>query len=205
MIGLINYGSGNIMAIANIYSRLNLPFKYVSVKEDLKDITHIVLPGVGDFDETILLLNNTGLLPTIDTLVKEKKMPVLGVCVGMQILGNKSEEGKKPGLGYIQGNVKRLEVSLLERKPHLPHMGWNSLAKAKDSHLLDNVNLEIGFYFLHSYYFQCENDGDILTTTTYGSKFASSISHNNIFGCQFHPEKSHKNGELVFENFAQQS
>lgn len=202
MITLIDYGSGNIHAIANIYKRINIPFIITNDPKELKDAQKLILPGVGDFDETMMLLNNLGIKDVLDELVVNKKIPILGVCVGMQILGNKSEEGSLEGFGWIKGRVRKIDESKLLNKPHLPHMGWNTVTIKRENSLFDNVITENGFYFLHSYYFDCEDNADVLTTTQYGEEFASAINHENVFGFQFHPEKSHQNGIELFRNFA---
>lgn len=202
MITLIDYGSGNIHAIANIYKSLNVPYVITHAIEALKNAEKLVLPGVGDFDETMKHLHNLGIKETLDERVLEKKVPILGVCVGMQILGNKSEEGKMEGFGWIKGQIKKIDTAKLTHKPHLPHMGWNTIKPVRETPLFNNFILEDGFYFLHSYYFSCENDNDILATTDYGDKFASAINHDNVYGFQFHPEKSHHNGIELFKNFA---
>lgn len=202
MITLINYGSGNIHAIANIYKRLNMPYIITHDIQELKSAQKLILPGVGDFDETMKCLNNLGIKNLLDELVLEKNIPILGVCVGMQILGNSSEEGKSEGFGWIKGQIKKLDITKLISKPHLPHMGWNVMTPKRETTLFDNMVLDNGFYFLHSYYFDCDNEADILATTYYGEQFASAINHENVYGFQFHPEKSHHNGIELFRNFA---
>ena len=202
MITLINYGSGNIHAIANIYKRMNIPYVITHDIKDIKSAQKLILPGVGDFDETMKSLNSLGINNLLDELVLEKKIPMLGVCVGMQILGDSSEEGNLQGFGWIKGQIKKIDTSKLKSKPHLPHMGWNIVTPKKDTPLFDNMVLENGFYFLHSYYFDCNNAADILATTYYGDNFSSAINHENVYGFQFHPEKSHHNGIELFRNFA---
>ena len=202
MITIIDYGSGNINAIANIYERLNKPYKIAKFPSDIIGAKKLFLPGVGAFDETMILLENSGFKKALDIEVLINKVPIIGICVGMQVLGDSSEEGKMPGLGYIKGQVKRLDVNLLKNKPSLPHMGWNNISLKRHSPLFDEIETEIGFYFLHSFYFECENNSDILATTEYGQTFASAINHENVFGIQFHPEKSHNNGVSLLKNFA---
>lgn len=203
MITIVNYGSGNIKAIGNIYERLRIPFKIANHPEDLKDAFKIILPGVGAFDETIAKLDESGFRGILDRLVLDKQIPVLGICVGMQILAGKSEEGKLPGLSWINGLVKKIDKSVLHHKPKLPHLGWNTVEKKRESVLLQNIDPDEGFYFLHSYYFECLEERDILTTTSYGNTIVSSVNKNNIYGVQFHPEKSHRNGIELLKNFAQ--
>lgn len=204
MITLINYGSGNIHAIANIYKRLNIEYTITHDPSVLRNAEKLILPGVGDFDETMMLLGNLGIKDVLDELVMAKKVPILGVCVGMQILGESSEEGNAAGFGWVKGKVKKIDASILKSKPHLPHMGWNTITPQYNTPIFDNVELDNGFYFLHSFYFDCENQADILATTNYGLEFASAINHENVYGFQFHPEKSHQNGVELFKNFANQ-
>ncbi len=201
MINIINYGSGNVRAIGNIYDQLNIPYNIAFTPNEIKDCTHIILPGVGSFDQTMKTLRNSGFINPLNDLVLEKKIPVLGICVGMQILSNGSDEGVMEGLGWIKGKVKIFDKNNILEKPKLPHLGWNSIEIKKESKLFKNVDIEEGFYFIHSYYFECENKVDILTSTIYGGEFSSSVNNENIFGTQFHPEKSHSNGINVLRNF----
>ncbi len=192
---IVDYGIGNIKAFKNIYDKLNINVEIVSKKEQFADVTHLILPGVGAFDWAMSKLNESGLREILDDLVLEKKIPILGVCVGMQIMATKSEEGILSGLNWIKGKVLKLEKSKI-----LPHMGWNNVKSIVKSDLFKNIeNLE--FYFLHSYYYKTENDKNILTMSEYGNLFTSAIYKDNIFGTQFHPEKSHKNGIKILENF----
>jgi len=202
MITIVDYGSGNISAIGNIYERLKIPFNIARTANDIVGAQKLFLPGVGAFDETIRMLDQTGFRSVLDEEVLNNKVPILGICVGMQILAERSEEGELPGLGYIKGSVKKIDKSLLSQKPKLPHLGWNSIEVQKESPLFNEINGDIGFYFLHSYYFDCSDSQDILATTNYGKSFASAISHNNVYGTQFHPEKSHVNGVKLLENFS---
>jgi imidazole glycerol-phosphate synthase subunit HisH len=202
MIGIINYGSGNIYAIANLHKRLDIPYLVTNDPTELRKADKLILPGVGAFDETMQMLNRSGLKDLLDELVLEKKTPIIGVCVGMQIMANRSDEGNLPGFGWIKGEVKKIDKTLLSQKPHLPHMGWNEINPKKSTPLLQDINLKRGCYFLHSYYFSCENDADSLATTHYGKDFSCVVNHENVYGVQFHPEKSHSNGIQVFKNFA---
>ena len=202
MITIIDYGSGNIQAIANIYENLKVSYKIATLPEHVIGAEKIFLPGVGAFDETISKLDETGFRTVLDFEVIENKTPIIGICVGMQILADSSEEGNLRGLGYIKGKVKKFDKASLIQKPKLPHLGWNSLTISKPNTLFEGIDAELGFYFLHSYYFECEDKSDILTVTEYGASFASAVSHNNVFGIQFHPEKSHHNGVKLLHNFA---
>lgn len=203
MITIVDYGSGNIEAIANIYKRLNIPYQISPSVELLEHSEKLILPGVGAFDKTMHQLNESGLRAKLDELVIEKKIPVLGVCVGMQIMSYKSEEGHLSGLGWIEGEVKKIDTTKFTHKPHVPHMGWNTISDRIKHPILNNLEKEKGFYFLHSFYFSCHSEKNILCTTTYGNEFASGVFSDNIFGMQFHPEKSHSNGIQLLKNFAE--
>jgi glutamine amidotransferase len=202
MIGIVDYGSGNIQAIANIYNRLNIAYEIIGNPEFLKGADKLILPGVGAFDATMNQLVNSGLKAALDEEVLAKKKPVMGVCVGMQILAESSEEGVLPGLGWIKGKVKRFDVSKLKEKPFLPHMGWNTVEPKLEHPIFNNLDHDLGFYFVHSYYFETTHSSDILGTTYYGDYFSSAVFNNHIFGMQFHPEKSHSNGIQLLSNFA---
>ena len=202
MIGIINYGSGNVHAIANLYKRLDIPHFVSEDHEELRKARKLILPGVGAFDETMQKLNRSGLKDLLDELVLEKNTPVMGVCVGMQIMAESSEEGILPGFGWIKGHVRKIDVSLLKQKPHLPHMGWNSVQPTGNAALLQDIDCEKGFYFLHSFYFECQSESDVVATSLYGKSFACIVQNRNVLGVQFHPEKSHMNGIQLFKNYA---
>ncbi|MCF8430200.1 MAG: imidazole glycerol phosphate synthase subunit HisH [Bacteroidia bacterium] len=202
MIGIINYGSGNVQAIANIYNRTNFPYKIIHEPEQLKSVDKLILPGVGDFDETIKVLDSSGLRNSLNDEVLVKKKLVLGICVGMQILSDDSEEGIQKGLGWIKGNVKKFDILKIKQKPFIPHMGWNNVEPKISHDLFKNIDIELGFYFVHSFYFNTFNSNNILATTFYGEEFTSAVFNENIFGVQFHPEKSHSNGIQLLSNFA---
>ena len=200
MIALVDYGLGNIQAFSNIYRRLNIEVRRVSQPADLRSAEKIILPGVGAFDWAMSRLNDSGIRHTLDELVLGRKVPVLGICVGMQMLAVGSEEGKLPGLGWVPGKVRRFDEAVLMTKTLLPHMGWNA-AKPKNHPLFSGIeNPE--FYFLHSYFFDPESADDILAHTDYGIRFASAVYRDHIFGVQFHPEKSHDCGVQLLRNFA---
>ena len=202
MIGIVDYGSGNIQAIANIYKKLNISHKIISNPDDLFLANRLILPGVGSFDETMKELINSGLKLKLDDLVMNKNIPVLGICVGMQIMSNESEEGNLPGLGWIEGKVKKFDISKMSEKPFIPHMGWNKIFRCEENSIFNGIDNDIGFYFVHSYFFECKNKNNQLSSTLYGIEFSSSIFKNNIYGTQFHPEKSHGNGVKLLYNFA---
>ena len=192
---IVDYWIGNIKAFKNIYDKLNINVEIASKKEQFVNATHLILPGVGTFDWAMSKLNESGLRETLDVLVLEKKIPILGICVGMQIMASQSEEGVLSGLNWIEGKVLKLDKDII-----LPHMGWNNVKLSNKSDLFNNIeNFE--FYFLHSYYYKTEDDKHILSISEYWNPFTSAIYKENIFGTQFHPEKSHKNGIKILENF----
>jgi glutamine amidotransferase len=203
MIAIINYGSGNVQAISNIFHRLGVVHEITDNENIIQNASKLILPGVGSFDEVMHQLNHSGLRNVLDNMILREKKEVLGVCVGMQIMAKSSEEGVLNGLGWIDGMVKKIEIDNLMHKPHLPHMGWNIAFPAKESNLLKGIQIDKGFYFLHSYCFHCVSDNDILMFTEYGHKIVAAVNHQNVYGTQFHPEKSHNNGILIFKNFAE--
>ena len=202
MITIINYGSGNINAIANIYKRLKIPYNIADNIQTLEKASKLILPGVGAFDNNMKQLNESGIRNVLDDLVKSKKIPILGICLGLQIMANDSDEGIENGLGWIKGSVKKFNIEEIESKPKIPHMGWNSIKIHSTPELFRGINPIVGFYFVHSYYLEVENTDDIMTSTSYGGEFVSGIHHKNIYATQFHPEKSHSNGIRLLKNYA---
>lgn len=202
MITIVNYGLGNIRAFVNVYERLNISVKVANNSNQLKEATKIILPGVGSFDHAMGLLNNSGMRETLDELVLINKLPVIGICVGMQMMAESSEEGMEPGLGWIKAKVLKFDVSKLNYKPHLPHMGWNNIIIRQHDSLLNTFFDQSRFYFLHSYYFNPENRNEVIAESEYGEKFCTVVKKHNIYGIQFHPEKSHHNGVQLLKNFS---
>ncbi|MBE1286466.1 MAG: imidazole glycerol phosphate synthase subunit HisH [Alteromonadaceae bacterium] len=205
MITIIDYGLGNINAFANLYKKLDVDVKFAKTVNDLVNATKIILPGVGAFDHAMKTLNSSGMREKLDELVLEKQCPVIGICVGMQMMANSSEEGDFGGLGWIPGKVKKFTGSSVSSETDLPlpHMGWNSLnIIEEDSELFQGLDDSKQFYFLHSYYFQPDNDNHVLATSNYACQYASVINRDNVFGIQCHPEKSHHNGVAILKNFA---
>ncbi len=203
MIAIVNYGSGNIGAISNIYRRAKVEHAIVDRPELLDQAERYILPGVGHFDHAVGYLRRSGLLGALQNNVIRQRKPLLGICVGMQILADSSDEGSEPGLGWVPGRVRKFERS--DDCLRIPHMGWNEVEMFNDGTcLMERVDLKTGFYFLHSYYFDPISSASILARTTYGGlAFASAVSNgSNIFGVQFHPEKSHHNGTALLTNFA---
>ncbi len=198
MITIIDYGLGNVLAFANSYKRLGVQVAIAREPEELARASKLILPGVGSFDHAMGLLNASGMRETLDELVVVKRVPVLGVCVGMQMLARGSEEGREEGLRWLLGDVCRLDSP----GAHLPHMGWNDVAPRESGGLFAGLESEARFYFLHSYYFKTDRPADVLATVDYGGTFACAVRSGNIFGVQFHPEKSHRFGMRLLQNFA---
>ena len=202
MIGIIDYGVGNIKAFANIYKNFAMPYKIVKSIADLDEVSKLILPGVGSFDHAMQSLKNSGMREKLDELVLEKKLPVIGICVGMQMLAKGSDEGSLSGLGWINGVVKKFDKTKIVDAP-LPHMGWNNLNIQSSTKLVHNLEVDPRFYFLHSYYFQCNDKNDVVATANYGEEFECIVNHENIYGIQCHPEKSHHNGMQLLKNFGE--
>lgn len=202
MIAIVDYGSGNIHAIANIYRRLEIPAFVASSPADLERADRIILPGVGAFDQAMAHLNESGLRAALNKRVLEDEVPFLGICVGMQLLARRSEEGTLPGLGWIDADVRRFDDRLFAQRTRLPHMGWNDIERTREHALLAALDDQFGFYFLHSFYVACDEPADVLAETDYGLRFHAAVQVRNVLGVQFHPEKSHQNGVQLLKNFA---
>jgi glutamine amidotransferase len=202
MIRIVDYGLGNILAFQNMYKRMNIEAGVAKSAADLEGATRIVLPGVGAFDEAMDLLEKSGMRPRLTELVKDRRVPVIGVCVGMQILAQSSEEGSRPGLGWIDGEVKHFK-SLGGPELPVPHMGWNDVQPGAGQQLFGGLEIDSRFYFLHSFYFRCQRAEDVAASSLYGADFACAVHRDNIYGVQFHPEKSHHFGARLLKNFAE--
>lgn len=202
MITIIDYGVGNINAFVNVYKRVHEPVKIARSGADLVGAEKLILPGVGHFDYAMEKLNTSGMRDELDDLVLNKKVPVIGICVGMQMMANYSDEGNREGLKWIDASVKKFDVSKIHQTTRLPHMGWNDVKPVKDLRLFKGLEEDAIFYFLHSYYFECNKAEDVMAVSDYGIEFASAAHHENKYGIQFHPEKSHHYGEILLHNFA---
>lgn len=203
MIAIIDYGLGNVLAFVNVYRRLNIPVTVAKDADDLTGASKLILPGVGSFDHAMEQLDGSGMRPVLERLVIGNGMPLLGVCVGMQMLAESSEEGKLPGLNWLAGTVKKFDVSAFPSGTHLPHMGWNDVTPVESNTLFRGMEEDARFYFLHSYYFQCANSENILAHCDYHGEFCCAVKSGNIYGVQFHPEKSHHWGTQLLKNFAE--
>lgn len=200
MIAVIDYGIGNVGSVMNMLRRLNIKSITTEQEYDPKKVSRYILPGVGSFDAGITALKNYRHFHAIENDVLNNHKPIFGICLGMQLLFDFSEEGKLPGLGWISGKVVRFNL-LNHLNLRVPHMGWNNV-DSKDKSLYKGFDKDKKFYFVHSYYVVPKFDEDILAFTTYGIKFVCSVQHKNIYGCQFHPEKSHKYGMKLLQNYA---
>lgn len=200
MIAIIDYDIGNITAVSNMLSRIGLQTHITSSAEDVERADRIILPGNGSFDACMKSLRATGLIPVLERKVLEQHTPLLGICVGAQMLGLGSEEGAEQGLGWLDMEVLRFpDIPDLR----VPHMGWNQVRSiSTTSYLTREIAKDARFYFVHSYYMQPKNPSDILMSATYGIEFAAGVSCGNISGVQFHPEKSHRFGKQLLTSFA---
>lgn len=202
MIAIVDYGLGNVAAFANIYKRLNVPAGAARRAEDLDGADKIILPGVGAFDQAVDRLTQSGMREPLEEIVRSGSVPVLGVCVGMQMLAASSAEGRLPGLDWVPGSVKKFDLTRMGGSKALPHMGWNDVELAASCRLFDGLEAGARFYFLHSYYFECADSQHVLAQTEYGIRFSSAVYRGNLYGVQFHPEKSHRFGVRLLQNFA---
>ena len=204
MIGIVNYGLGNIQAFLNVYKSLGIDAISCVAPQDLALCDRLIIPGVGSFDCAMEKLNSSGMRSTLDNLVLQQKVPVLGVCVGFQIMAHCSDEGRFPGLSWLNASVRHLSPpSLSSTSIPLPHMGWNNIDIIKPNSLVSALHSsEARFYFLHSFFFDPVVDTITLAQTTYGHTFTCAASFENIHGVQFHPEKSHSNGTTLLRNFS---
>lgn len=201
MITIINYNAGNIKSIQNMLKRIGAKSCISADAKEIEQAEKLILPGVGHFDYGMRNLQESGLIGVLNKKVVVDKVPLLGICLGAQLLGNKSEEGIIPGLGWIDMEVVKFDENKLPKNLKIPHMSWNEIVIKKQSQLLAGLNNESRFYFVHSYHMKCNDENDVLTNTNYGYEFTSAVEKDNIYGVQFHPEKSHKFGMRLLENF----
>lgn len=202
MITIIDYGMGNLKSIQNMLKYLGVTSKISNNTNEIEKAVKIILPGVGAFDNAMRNIHNMGLKEVLDQKVCNEKIPVLGICLGMQLLTEQSQEGSLNGLSYIKGESVKFNFSD-SIKLKIPQMGWNTVYFEKDSFLTKSMNGEQKFYFVHSYHVVCKDPSDILCQTLYGYSFTSALSRENIYGVQFHPEKSHRFGMQLLKNFSE--
>ena len=197
---IVDYGTGNLNSVKKCLQRLKVSGVVSSDARQIADADKIILPGVGHFGTAMATLNNLGLVDALNEAVLEKRIPILGICLGMELMATKSEEGNADGLGWINAKAVRFKIADQERYK-LPHMGWNQVCIKKTSKLMKGVEELSEFYFAHSYYLEVDDSADLLNETEYESTFVSAVERGNIFGVQYHPEKSHDTGIRVLKNF----
>lgn len=202
MIAIIDYGMGNLGSIKNMLGRLGA---YSVISHDravIESATKLILPGVGAFDAAMNNLRELDLIEPLNDLVKVRKIPILGICLGMQLLTNGSEEGSPvDGFGWIPGRTKKFVFP--QENLRLPHMGWNQIQIQRESDIFRDLPADPRFYFVHTYCVHCDDPADVLATAQYGASFHAAIQHGNVIGTQFHPEKSHQFGKAVLRNFVE--
>ena len=200
MISILNYGMGNLASIYNMFKKVGVPSKQIMTANEINSARALVIPGVGKFDHAIHQIQSMGLREALDQAALVRKIPILGICLGMQLMTRSSEEGQLPGLGWVKADTRLIDGA--RQNLRIPHMGWNLLKVEKASPYYDDEFSEQRFYFVHSYAVHCDDSDDILTSTDYAGMFVSSFAANNLVGVQFHPEKSHKFGARFFYKFA---
>jgi glutamine amidotransferase len=201
MISIIDYGIGNLGSIANMFDYIGVETEILSDPDKIYNAKKIIMPGVGSFDAAISKINNiNGLREVLNYKALKVKIPFLGICLGMQLFVNSSEEGNLSGLGWIDGKVKKFpELKNLK----VPHMGWNTVALKSSDIIVKNLTNQERYYFVHSYYVELKDKKNSLMKTNYGFDFDSGIFQENLYGFQFHPEKSHRYGMKIFKNFSE--
>lgn len=197
---IIDYGMGNLRSIQRSFQRLGVQTHIGTQAEDIEGADKLVLPGVGHFYQGMQHLTEKGMINTLNEKVLHQKVPVLGICLGMQLMGSFSEEGKSQGLGWVNADIKLFKMED-QLRYKVPHIGWNNLNVEKNSRLMAGISEDKLYYFVHSYYMKCHNPEDILGTTQYEQSFTAAIERENIFGTQFHPEKSREGGDQILTNF----
>jgi glutamine amidotransferase len=199
-LAIVDYGMGNLNSVKKKLYRLKTTASITSNPKDIIKADKIILVGVGHFAKAMKNIKELNLLDTLNEVAIIKKKPVLGICLGMQLMANDSEEGNSEGLGWLDANVRKMQVDDTLRFK-IPHTGWNKITQSKKSHLMKGIPESSEFYFVHSYHLMSNETSNILNETEYCFKFISAIEKNNIFGVQYHPEKSHDIGEVLLKNF----
>jgi len=200
VVTIVDYGLGNLGSVANMLRKLGVSSVRASTPDELKSASALILPGVGHFDTGMGNLRARGLEAPLNELVLEKKVPVLGICLGVQLLTRGSEEGSAKGLGWIAADVKRFKFAEGVKLP-VPHMGWNEIETTDQVLFKGHQPGETRYYFVHSFHLVCDDASDVAASATYGYRFTAAIRRGNIMGAQFHPEKSHKHGMAMLKNF----
>jgi glutamine amidotransferase len=200
VIVIVDLGLGNMGSVRNMFKRVGVPTLSTVEPEEIKQATKLVLPGVGAFDAGMARLKESGLIGLLTERVVDEQVPTIGICLGMQLLTEGSEEGSLPGLGWVPGTTVRFRLEGTSLK--VPHMGWNHARPTRADSLFADADDEARYYFVHSYHVVCNDEADVLAWTDHGTQFASALQRDNVFGTQFHPEKSHRFGMQVLRNFA---
>lgn len=201
MITIVDYGLGNLGSIKNMLKKIGADSVITADHETISKAEKLILPGVGSFDNGMKNLKELGLVDLLNQKVLEEKTPVLGICLGMQLITAKSEEGTEKGLGWLDAEAVKFKVDPGTKKFSIPHMGWEYVQQMKESKLFEGMYDEPKYYFVHSYYIRCNDPQDVLLNTHYSHDYVSGFEKGNILGVQFHPEKSHKYGMKLFKNF----
>ena len=205
MVTIADYGVGNLASIQNMLKKTGVACRISAGREEIETAERLILPGVGAFDACASRLRASGLIPVLEQKVLVDKVPVLGICVGMQLLLDGSEEGTEPGLGWIPGRVVKFRQQDLPEGYKVPHMGWREVEAAADCSLLRGMHDDPRFYFVHSYHAEAAREQDVLMTAAYGYRFTAAVRNGNIAGVQFHPEKSHRFGMQLLKNFSEEA
>lgn len=202
MIVVVDYGMANLGSILNMFRRLGVEARATGDAAAVAAATRLILPGVGAFDQAMQRLHELRLLDVLNRRALEDRIPILGICLGMQLLTRGSEEGRRAGLGWIPAEARRFRFGQEHGRLRVPHMGWNTLLPTGTHPLLSGLEVDARFYFVHSYYVRCDDPKNLLGETVYGDRFAACIAQGNVLGAQFHPEKSHRFGMRLLKNFA---
>jgi glutamine amidotransferase len=201
MIAIVNYGLGNLGSIKNMLRKIGSDSVITDNQKDIEEATKIILPGVGAFDTGMEKLHETGLVELLNHKAMIEKIPILGICLGVQLMTRRSDEGERPGLGWFNAETIKFDFNGINGKYTIPNMGWNEVELCKESKLFENMFEEPRFYFVHSFHLKADDKADVLTFSHYGYPYASALEHENLMGVQFHPEKSHKFGQRLLTNF----
>jgi glutamine amidotransferase len=202
MITIIDYGAGNLASIRNMLRTLDVDSQVTGDPEEIRKAEKLILPGVGAFDHGMSNLNRLGLVDVLHEKVLTERTPILGICLGVQLFTKRSDEGELAGLGWVDAETVRFEKTALSAHERIPHMGWCEVEENIPCKLFQNMPAEPRFYFVHSYHLKCNHVDDAKLAASYGYSFTSGIEKDNIFGVQFHPEKSHRFGKQLLANYA---
>ncbi|MCV2368259.1 imidazole glycerol phosphate synthase subunit HisH [Roseateles oligotrophus] len=201
MISIVSYGSGNINSIANMFRALGQETEFVDCPTGVLAARKLVLPGVGSFDYGMTQLQAAGLTGALAEAALKNRVPILGICLGMQLMCCRSEEGNRLGLGWVDADVRKFQIPSDQPNLKVPHMGWNTIKLTREDRVVSLDDVRQRYYFVHSYYVHCREPNDIVATSNHGHEFVAAFSHGNLYGVQFHPEKSHRYGMALMKRF----